>query len=1603
MSFSFTLTQFAPLSLTPASLPVGVVGLPYSAQLQVVGGSNFSRSFSFASGSLPAGLFLTGPAIGGTPTASGTGSFTAQVTDVDPTSGTPFSATQSYSWTVNPQFAASTTSLPGASVGVAYSASVAVTGGLPPYSWSLAGGGLPQHLSLDPGTGTISGTPAANTQGNYPLTVKVTDHASEILLIPVTLHVAPVGLGITTSALPPATERVPYNTTLAADGGSIPYSWTATGLPSWLNLSAGGQLSGTPPLGSAGSIPISVKVQDADSQSSVAALSLQVNAVPLAIVTTSSLPEGKEGNPYSGGFLASGGKGPYKWSATGLPNFLSLSQNGDLGGKPPVGSAAVYSFIVTVTDSLRTQTSGTFSLKVLSESSPNPLSVAIALLPPATEQVLYSDTLGANGGTPPYLWAATGLPSWLSLSTAGKLTGTPPAGSAGSYPISVKVQDHDLQSIVVALALQVNASPLTIVTTSLLPDGKEGNPYGGGFDASGGKGPYKWSATGLPGFLTLSPEGTLTGKPGAGSAGAYTFTVTVTDALGNKITGTFSLKVGPQLSITITPPLLQGAEGKAYSATFSVKGGTAPYSWSAIGLPGWANLSPGGLFTGTPPAGSAGSAQFTVTAKDADNNTESTLVTLLILAANGGVTITTPPALPDGIVGGKYQFALNATGGTSPYQWLGSGLPDGLTLSSDGQLSGTPTSFGDFAVTVEATDAGHNVAFAALNLHIAPAPLTIDTRTPLPPGEVSLHYSTIFVSSGGTRPQSWSLVSGALPHGLTFDANGILSGTPTESGTFGFTVSVTEVSARPVPLAKSAGVSARDATATTVSASFEVVIQPYATPDLIVSCGTLPFVSPSQGTATLQTCSVISTIYNSIPFTVSADQPWVNLSTGGITPGRIDISTNAAGLSDGLHEATITVSSPGIAVKTIQVSLANNLGTGILQVSPSKFTLSSPPGAQAFTDSVFVQNIGQGDLDFTVSTDVPWLAVSPNSGTLSAGSSLAIEVTTLATTLSSGGYLGNVQITSANGTVQVPISLLVTKKPKMFLSRDGILQVARQGNGVSGPSPTTFLVWSSNSAEIHYTVEQIGGEGWLTLVSDLTGVATDTAAGKVAFQTKSATLAKGAYYARFRVTAPESFNPVLDFLVVLDVEDASNPPVPDPDPSGLVFAAAIAGSTSPTSQQVTVYTSSDSPLAYQVAVQTENGGPAWLSATPSSGMIATAAPAQLTISVAPGSLPPGVYRGGVNISISNLEVRTVNVTLIVPAASPTPLAVTARAAAPGTCKPANLVLTETGLAGNFSTPAAWPSFIAVRLADDCGNPVLHADVVASFSNGDPPLSLTITDKKMAVYSATWTPEFAASELTITMQAAASGLKSSTTQLVGAVSTTPYPILSQNSTVNNLYPRAGAPLAPGTIVAIYGSALAPSANSANGALPTALAGTSVVIGGKLAPLYYVSANQINAQLPTDLAPNQEYQLLVLANGGYSTPDTIRIEPATPGVARLANGQVVAQHQDFSQVTPQSPAKPGEYLVIYLAGMGLTKTPVVAGTLSPSSPLASVDVPANVSLDGKPVSILFAGLTPGFVGLYQINFQVPSDAKSGTLPLVITQQGVAANNSVLVVGK
>lgn len=157
----------------------------------------------------------------------------------------------------------------------------------------------------------------------------------------------------------------------------------------------------------------------------------------------------------------------------------------------------------------------------------------------------------------------------------------------------------------------------------------------------------------------------------------------------------------------------------------------------------------------------------------------------------------TTPTLPDGQIGVTYAVTLVAAGGEAPYAWalLSGTLPDGLLLTNAGIITGIPTEEGTSSFKVSVTDSLGMVATADLSIIIhAGGLMAISTLSPLPGAQEGEAYSVTFAAVGGTAPLGWMITTGKLPAGLTMASNGILSGTPTESGAFGFTVRVVDSS-----------------------------------------------------------------------------------------------------------------------------------------------------------------------------------------------------------------------------------------------------------------------------------------------------------------------------------------------------------------------------------------------------------------------------------------------------------------------------------------------------------------------------------------------------------------------------------------------------------------------------------------------------------------------------------------------------------------------------------------------------------------------------------------------------------------------------------------
>lgn len=197
-------------------------------------------------------------------------------------------------------------------------------------------------------------------------------------------------------------------------------------------------------------------------------------------------------------------------------------------------------------------------------------------------------------------------------------------------------------------------------------------------------------------------------------------------------------------------------------------------------------------------------------------------------------------------------------------------------------------------------------------------------------------------------------------------------------------------------------------------------------------------------------------------------------------------------------------------------------------------------------------------------------------------------------------------------------------------------------------------------------------------------------------------------------------------------------------------------------------------------------------------------------------------------------------------------------------------------------------------------------------------------------------------------------------------------------------EVGDVVAPGEIVTILGAGLAPGAQSASGApLPVSLNGVSVSIGGTSAPLYYVSPNQINLQVPTSLS--QGAANLVLNVNGQTLTLGVRVIALRPGIFAVAHAS------DFSLVTAQNPAHAGEYLAVFCTGLGPTNPSVPAGQPNPLAPVSLQSAPI-VEVEPDSVSPSYAGLAPGTIGLYQVNVQVPPGMTGTTyLQIILESQG------------
>jgi len=249
---------------------------------------------------------------------------------------------------------------------------------------------------------------------------------------------------------------------------------------------------------------------------------------------------------------------------------------------------------------------------------------------------------------------------------------------------------------------------------------------------------------------------------------------------------------------------------------------------------------------------------------------------------------------------------------------------------------------------------------------------------------------------------------------------------------------------------------------------------------------------------------------------------------------------------------------------------------------------------------------------------------------------------------------------------------------------------------------------------------------------------------------------------------------------------------------------------------------------------------------------------------------------------------------------------------------------------------------------------------------------------------------------------------------GAVTIPPYSVmrlewtapLTPQISAGGIVIHAGsqATVSPGSIVDIYGTNLATAAVSAPaGSLPASLGGVQVLVKGTAAPLIYVSPSQIIFQMPYETAVGTS-SVVVINNTAASGAAPVTVRQAAPFILTYgsSNNRAIAVNPDGSVNASGKGAQPGDVLVAYLIGSGPLDNPIATGAAASSSPLSREKLTTAVTVGGSSASVQFAGMTPGYAGLMQINFVIPN-LGPGDYPMQVAIGGAASNQPLLTVSR
>ncbi len=1054
-----------PAVTSSATPPVIGVGASVLYTLTASGGIG-PYTWTLTSGSLPSCLqlasssgILNGPSstgvISGTATASCVGTFTPTFTVTDSGSPTKLTATQQVTFVIVPPAITFPSSLPGASVGTAYSASAAAAGAIGTTTYVLASGALPAsgHLTLNPATGAITGTPYAADAGTYTFTVNVSDQygdtaTSGSLSITVT---APT----ITLATPTATAAVgtAYSSSAAATGtvGTTTYAIASGALPASGHLTlnaATGAISGTPYAADAGTSTFTIKVTDQYGDTATSG-SLSINITAPTITFATPTATANVGVAYSSSAAASSAVGTTTYSIAGgaLPASGHLAfdtSTGAISGTPFNADAGPYTFKVSVTDQYGdTATSGNLSITVVAPTITFPSS-----LPGGSVGTAYSASVAATGavGTATYTLNSGALPAsgHLTLTAGtGAISGTPYAADAGTATFTIKVTDQYGDTATSgSLSINITAPAITFATPT--PTANVGVAYSSSAAASGTVGTTTYSIVGgaLPasGHLAFDTgTGALAGTPFNGDKGTSTFTVKVVDQYGDTATsGSLSINVIAP-TITLNTNLPAATVGTAYAGGVTASGtvGTTTYALSggALGASGHLTLnSSTGAITGTPYATDAGTSIFAVSVTDQYGDTAGSFSENLVINAASPITFGAAPTstATDGVT---YSSAVTASGGAGAltYSLVSSGdsnLPSNFALNpGTGAVSGAPANLTSFTFDVQATDAYNDTpATQSYTVTVSPgaaSKLVFSTEPPANGTAASPFGAEVQVEdvNGFLATSSTASVT------ITSTASGV-QGTTTVAAVGGvvtFTNLLLNTSGAYTLTAAASGLSSAGSSGITIGAG---------------TASKLVFATepPANGTA--------ATPFGTVVQVEDANNNLVTTSNASVT-----ITSTAAGVTGTTTVAAIggVATFPGLQLNTSGAYTLTAASPGVSSANSTGITI----GAGTATNLFFITEPPTGG-----AAGVPFGAavqVQDANGNLVTSSTASVTITSTAE-----GVTGTTAVSAVNG---------VANFTNLIFNTSGSYTLTAASPGLASPTSTIIAIGAGIPSKVVFTTQ----------------------------------------------------------------------------------------------------------------------------------------------------------------------------------------------------------------------------------------------------------------------------------------------------------------------------------------------------------------------------------------------------------------------------------------------------------------------------------------------------------------------------------------------------